>query len=79
VHEMSDAWMKIGKLPGNPPKEGEHWTGVLVLPSSEIPISGTVEAVEPGAVAVKLDMLIQEYAAELEDYLTRLHMLDFVV
>jgi hypothetical protein len=28
---------------------------------------------------VKLDMLIEEYAAALQEYLTRLHMLDFVV
>lgn len=79
VEEMSDSWMKIGAIPGDPPKPGAHWSGVLVLPSSEIPISGTIEAVEPGAVSLRLDMLIQDYASELEDYLTRLHMLDFVV
>ncbi len=79
VEELSDAYMRIGALPGEPPKAGQHWSGVLVLPASEIPISGTIEATEPGAVSVKLDLLIKDYAAELEDYLTRLHMLDFVV
>jgi CRP-like cAMP-binding protein len=60
------------------PAKGAHWSGVLVLPAREIPVSGTVESVDE-TVLVKLDLLIDEYAAALADYLTRVQMLDFVV
>ncbi len=52
---------------------------MLVLPGREIPVSGTIDAVDDHGALVKLDLLIDEYAAALQDYLTRLQMLDFVV
>ncbi len=79
VVEMSDGWLQLGKNAPGPTKAGEHWSAVLILPSGEIPISGTVESVGDKGVLIKLDLLIREYAATLEDYLTRLHMLEFVV
>lgn len=79
VVEMSDGWLQLGKDAPGPTKVGEHWSAVLILPSGEIPISGTVESADEKGVVIKLDLLIREYAATLEDYLTRLHMLDFVV
>lgn len=79
VVEMSDGWLQLGKDAPGSTTPGEHWSAVLVLPSGEIPISGTVESADSNGVVIKLDLLIREYAATLEDYLTRLHMLDFVV
>ena len=40
---------------------------------------GFIYGADAGGVVIKIDLLIREYAATLEDYLTRLHMLDFVV
>jgi CRP-like cAMP-binding protein len=79
VIEMSDGWLQLDKdVPGTR-EVGAHWSAVLILPSGEIPISGTVESAGDKGVVIALDLLIREYAATLEDYLTRLHMLDFVV
>jgi CRP-like cAMP-binding protein len=78
VLELSDGVLRIGKPPVALAK-GAHWSGVLVTPSGEVPVSGTVESVEAEAALIKLDMLIEAYAAVLRDYLTRVQMLDFVV
>lgn len=79
VVELSDGWVRLGRLPGA--TKGAEWSGVLILPTREIPVSGTIDAVGEGGagVLVKLDLLIDEYAQALQDYLTRLQMLDFVV
>jgi CRP/FNR family transcriptional regulator, cyclic AMP receptor protein len=78
VVELSDGWLRLASLPGAPQK-GAHWSGVLVLPACEIPVSGTIESSGDGGAVVQLDLLIAEYSAALGDYLTRLQMLDFVV
>ena len=52
---------------------------MLILPSREIPVSGTVEKADQDGTLIRLDLLINEYAAALQDYLTRLQLLDFVV
>jgi CRP-like cAMP-binding protein len=78
VREISDGWLRLAPLPTAPVK-GAHWSGVLVLPTREIPVSGTVDAAGAEGATIKLDLLIDEYAAVLQDYLTRLQMLDFVV
>jgi CRP/FNR family transcriptional regulator, cyclic AMP receptor protein len=52
---------------------------VLVLPSSEIPVSGTVERISRDGAVVKLDLMIEKYRAILDNYVTRLQMLDYVV
>lgn len=83
VCELSDGWLRLGPLPAGAGKEalsqGADWSGVLVLPTGEIPVSGRVESVDGESALVKLDLLIDEYAAALQEYLTRLQMLDFVV
>ncbi|PIE05952.1 MAG: cAMP-binding protein [Sorangium cellulosum] len=79
VVEMSDGWLLLGKDAPGENKMGAYWSAVLILPSGEIPISGTVDRSDANRVVIKLDLLIREYASTLEDYLTRLHMLDFVV
>lgn len=87
VLELSDGLLRIGKPPSAPsaPSEGAHWSGVLVTPGAahdaarEVAVSGTVEALDASGMIVRLDMLIDAYAAVLRDYLTRVQMLDFVV
>ncbi|MDX2087520.1 MAG: cyclic nucleotide-binding domain-containing protein [Kofleriaceae bacterium] len=62
-----------------PPAEGAWLTGVLVLPGSELPISGKVHRIAGNRVTIELDLLIDEYAAALEGYLTRAQLLDVLV
>ena len=50
-----------------------------MLPSTEILVSGKVHRAGDDGVVVKLDVLADEYHAALEDYVTRLQMLDYVV
>ena len=76
VLELSDGW---AHLPPNGLAKGDSWSAVLVLPTGEIPLSGTVDEVGDEGAMIKLDMLIDEYQEKLTDYLTRVHMLDFVV
>jgi CRP/FNR family transcriptional regulator, cyclic AMP receptor protein len=84
VLELSDGLLRIGKPPSAPAK-GAHWSGVLVTPgaapaaSREVAVSGTVEALDESGMIVRLDLLIDAYAAVLRDYLTRVQMLDFLV
>jgi CRP-like cAMP-binding protein len=78
VREMSSMVVRIGSWAGAP-APGSYWSGVLVVPGAEIPICGTVESSNADGVAVQLDMLIAAYAAQYDEYLTRLHMLDFVL
>ncbi len=61
------------------PRAGEHITGVLWLSGPELPVSGRVLRVIEDRVDVELDLFIDEYADILEGYLTRCHMLDFLV
>lgn len=79
VHEMSDGFVRFGRWPGVAPEKGAHFSGVLVTGQAEIPISGTVEGAGESGVLLKLDLLIEEYQRALQDYLTRVQMLDFVV
>ena len=58
----------------------ESWvTGVLALAGTEIPISGRVHRVQGQRITIELDMLIDEFAATLEGYLTRAQLLDVLV
>lgn len=79
VLEMNDGILHLGKLPTPAAPKGAHWSGVLILPTSEVPVCGVIDSVSETGVHVKLDLLIAPYAAALQDYLTRLQMLDFVV
>ena len=64
-----------GDLPG----AGERVTGVLHLSGPEIPISGRVLRTVDRRIDIEYDLLLDEYVATLEGYLTRLQMLDFLV
>lgn len=67
------------RLPLGAVGDDDQWSGVLTLPTSEIPLSGTIVERTTTAAEVELDLLIDEYEHALEDYLTRAQMLDLVV
>jgi CRP-like cAMP-binding protein len=79
VAEMSldEIHLASGALPGL--VAGSDWSGVLVLPNAEVPVSGRIDRSDDAGVAVRLDPMIQEYTRVLGDHLTRVQMLDFVV
>ena len=65
---------------GAQPPTTETWlTGVLHLAGAEIPMSGKVHRVSGDRLTIELDLLIEEYAAILEGYLTRAQLLDVLV
>lgn len=61
------------------PSAKKHFSGVLCLGGPEIPISGRVLRTIDGRVDIELDLLLDEYSAALESYLTRVQMLDYLV
>jgi CRP-like cAMP-binding protein len=78
VREISDGLLRLAKSDAAP-AVGSDWSGVLVTPGGEVPVSGKVEASGADGALIRLDLLIEQYAAVLRDYLTRVQMLDFVV
>lgn len=78
VAEVSDGYLKVANGAAMP-KAGEVWSAVLVMPLGEMPVSGTVQRIAHDGVVVRLDGFIDDYRRMLEDYMTRLQMLDFVV
>jgi CRP-like cAMP-binding protein len=79
VKEISDSLLRIAATPGAIPARGADWSGVLVTPGGEVPVSGKIEQADAASVLIKLDLFIAQYAAVVQDYLTRVQMLDFVV
>ncbi len=61
------------------PAAGTWLTGVLGLADTEIPISGKIHRAQGTKITIELDLLIDEYAATLEGYLTRAQLLDVLV
>jgi hypothetical protein len=81
VTEISDGLLRLAppaQKDATPPV-GAEWSGVLITPGAEVPVSGKVESSDAGGALIKLDLFIDQYAAVLRDYLTRVQMLDFVV
>lgn len=76
VREISDSLLRIAETPV---RAGSEWSGVLITPGAEVPVSGKVESSDASGALIKLDLLIDQYATVLRDYLTRVQMLDFVV
>jgi CRP/FNR family cyclic AMP-dependent transcriptional regulator len=64
--------------PDEPPGQGTWLSGVLDLAGSEIPVSGTVIRRSDHRATFELDLLIEEYGAILEGYLTRVQLLDIL-
>ena len=78
IKAMSKDWLHLPKT-GAAPKDGADWSGVLLLPEREIAVSGTVVSSDDDGLHIRLDMLIDDYNRAVEDHLTRLQMLDFVL
>lgn len=60
------------------PTLGAWTSGVLYLAGAEILISGRVARIKENKLTLELDLLIDEYAAILEGYLTRAQLLDIL-
>jgi CRP-like cAMP-binding protein len=79
VSEISDTLLRLAGTASAPAPTGTEWSGVLITPGGEVPVSGKVDAADAGGTLIKLDLFIDQYAAVLRDYLTRVQMLDYVV
>ena len=79
VVEVSEGYLKVEGKTADLTSDPGYWAGVLVMPTSEILVSGTVLREDAGAVVVKLDTLVDEFKAKLDDYSVRLQLLDYVV
>jgi len=63
---------------GTTPEAGARMSGVLSLSGPEIPVSGKVLRTKGDRIDLELDLLLDDYAATLEGYLTRVQLLDFL-
>ena len=79
VLEVSEGYLKVEGKTSDLTADPSYWAGVLVMPTSEILVSGTVVREDLTGVVVKLDTLVDEFKAKLDDYSVRLQLLDFVV
>ena len=80
VLELSEGYMKIEGKTADVAADPQFWTGVLVVPNDEILLSGSVlRETSDNGVVVKLDKPIDDYKSKLDDYTTRVQLLDFVV
>jgi len=77
IVEMSEGFLKLS--PSAKVDQGDEITVVVTLPKRELPVSGKVERIGGDGVLVKLDLLIDDYAIALNQYMSELRMLDFVV
>jgi CRP-like cAMP-binding protein len=62
----------------DPPPVGTWLSGVAQLAGTEIPISGRVHRVGNHRMTIELDLMIDEFVAALEGYLTRAQLLDIL-
>lgn len=65
-------------LATDPPAVGNWISGVAHLAGTEFPISGRVHRTQGHKMTLELDLMIDEYAAALEGYLTRAQLLDIL-
>ncbi len=79
VVEVSQGYLKLDSTSDRLTKDKSYWAGVLVLPTDEILVSGSITREATDGVVVKLDTLVDEFKAKLDDYTTKLQLLDFVV
>jgi CRP/FNR family transcriptional regulator, cyclic AMP receptor protein len=79
VLEISEGYVKVEGKTNDLTNDPNHWAGVLVLPTDEIVISGTVAREDKAGVVMKLDTLVDDTKLKLDDYVTRVQLLDYVV
>jgi CRP-like cAMP-binding protein len=77
VADISRTHMTV-HLPHDPPPVGSWVSGVAHLAGTEIPISGRVHRTQGRKMTIELDLMIDEYVAALEGYLTRAQLLDIL-
>jgi CRP/FNR family cyclic AMP-dependent transcriptional regulator len=64
--------------PGDPPALGAWLSGIAHLAGTEIAISGKVMRATDKKITIELDLMIDEFVAALEGYLTRVQLLDIL-
>jgi CRP/FNR family cyclic AMP-dependent transcriptional regulator len=79
VMELSEGYLKLEGTAKDIGADTGDFTAVLVMPGGEILVSGTVQREGEGGVVMKLDPMIDAYKTTLDDYVTRVQLLDFVV
>jgi CRP-like cAMP-binding protein len=79
VMEVSEGYIKVEGTTANVARDPKDWTAVLVMPTTEILVSGAVQREGEGGVVLKLDPMIDDYTKTLDDYVTRVQLLDFIV
>jgi CRP/FNR family transcriptional regulator, cyclic AMP receptor protein len=79
VMEVSEGYIKLEGTTKALLGDAKEWTGVFVTPKGEILVSGTVLREGEGGVVMKLDPMIDDYKKQLDDYVTRVQLLDYVV
>ncbi|MBI2893182.1 MAG: cyclic nucleotide-binding domain-containing protein [Deltaproteobacteria bacterium] len=79
ILELSRTHFSFLSPGGAVPNEKGSVAGVMMLGGPEIPIVGKVHRVLGDRVTIELGDLIDDYAAILEGYLSRVQMVDFVV
>jgi hypothetical protein len=66
------------ELASAPPAVGTWLSGVGTFAGTEIALSGRVMRVLGNRMTIELDLMIEEFAAALEGYLTRVQLLDIL-
>jgi CRP-like cAMP-binding protein len=66
------------QMPSAPPALGTWLSGVAHLAGTELPISGRVARIAEHRMTLELDLMIDEFTAALEGYLTRAQLLDIL-
>jgi hypothetical protein len=79
VLQISRTHLRFRIDKGDLPAAESRLSGVLLLSGPELPVSGRVLRTIDRMVDLELDLLIDDYAAELEGYLTRVQMIDLLV
>ncbi len=79
VLELSEGHLKVEGKASDLTNDLNYWAGVLVMPTAEILVSGTVIREGGGSVVVKLDTLVDEFKTKLDDYTVKVQLLDYVV
>ncbi len=79
VLEVSEGFLKLEGSAADLTDDPTHWAGVLVTPTDELLVSGAIFREGTRDVVIKLDKLVDEFKTKLDDYTTRVQLLDFVV
>ena len=79
VLEVSEGFVKVAGKAQELTKDPTYWAGILVVPTDEILLSGAVVREGEDGVVLKLDRPVDEFKHKLDDYTTRVQLLDYVV